>query len=193
MATILQKRECCETYAGQFHAPDCPTRVMEVEQDIERVTANIEGTEDDGTLRTFETGATRDTNTDKLEFEGFLSPLVLTEFARYMHRHRLQSDGTLRASDNWQKGMPFNVYMHSAWRHFMDWWRMHRGLKPVDIEGYPVDCSPLVEALCALMFNVMGYLHEVLALKERTWDDRQETAGPGDHRAPGGDDSAPDG
>jgi hypothetical protein len=88
-----------------------------------------------------------------------------------MHQHRLQSDGTLRASDNWQKGMPFNVYMNSAWRHFMDWWRMHRGRMPVDLEAYPEGSDPLVEALCALLFNVMGYLHETLSRRERTYTD----------------------
>lgn len=110
-------------------------------------------TTDNGTVRAFDTGATRDTETGKLDYEGFLSPLVLERYAQYMHKHRLQSDGSLRASDNWQKGIPVNVYMSSMWRHFVDVWKGFRNL----ISGIALE-----EALCALLFNVMGYLHELL-------------------------------
>lgn len=103
-------------------------------------------------VRTFDTGATRDTEHGKLDYEGFLSPLVLKRFAEYMHDHRTQKDGTLRDSDNWQKGIPRDAYMKSGWRHFMDWWAAHRGVGEVDPET----------ALCALIFNAMGYLHELL-------------------------------
>ena len=102
-------------------------------------------------MRTFETGATRDTDEDKPDYEGFLSPEVLATFGRYMHRHRMQADGKLRDSDNWQRGIPADAYMKSAWRHFMDWWWAHR-------HG-----GEATEALCALLFNAMGYLHEELA------------------------------
>lgn len=106
-----------------------------------------------GPMRTFETGATRDQDSSKLDFEGFLSPAVLVAFAEYMHKHRIQPDGRLRDSDNWQKGMPKTAYMKSGWRHFVDWWLLHRGLPARE---------NIVDALCALMFNAMGYLHEVL-------------------------------
>lgn len=108
-------------------------------------------------LREFESGATRDTDTGKLDYEGFLSPAVLECYAQYMHKHRVQTDGSLRASDNWQKGMPFEVYMKSLWRHFKDVWSEHRGLGSQD---------GLKDALCGVLFNTMGYLHETLK-KER--------------------------
>jgi len=104
-------------------------------------------------IRTFESGATRDTDDGKPDYEGFLSPLVIEAFGEYMTRHRIQSDGDLRASDNWQKGFPKSVYIKSAWRHFMDWWKEHRGIPSRD---------GMEDALCALMFNVMGYLHETI-------------------------------
>jgi hypothetical protein len=107
-------------------------------------------------MRTFATGATRDSDTDKLEFEGFLSPLALRRYAEYMHKHRKQADGAMRDADNWQKGIPKAAYMRSAWRHFFEWWSEHRGIPTR--EG-------LEDALCALLFNVFGYLHEIL--KER--------------------------
>jgi hypothetical protein len=105
-------------------------------------------------MRHFNTGATRDTEAGKLDYEGFLSPLVLERFAEYMHKHRFQADGQLRDSDNWQKGMPRDVYMKSMWRHFVNVWKGHRGV---------ADDIDLEEALCALLFNVQGYLFEVLS------------------------------
>ena len=120
--------------------------------------ANCEGCEC-SSVRTFETGATRDQDERKHDLEGFLSPFVLREFGGYMHEHRIQRDGSLRTSDNWQQGIPLDAYMKSAWRHFMDWWSVHRGLKVEDFDGEPVDVRV---ALCALLFNVQGYLHELL-------------------------------
>ncbi len=105
-----------------------------------------------GAMRTFGTGATRNTDVNKLDYEGFLSPTVLKRYAEYLHKHRVQADGNIRESDNWQKGIPKDVYMKSAFRHFMDVWSCHRGVGNADLE----------ESLCATLFNLMGYLHEVL-------------------------------
>lgn len=113
-------------------------------------------THDDGTIRKFNTGATRDTATNKLDFEGFLSPLVLRRFAEYMHKNRLQTDGSLRDSDNWQKGIPKDAYMKSMWRHFFAVWEDYRGIG----DNYEED-------LCALLFNVQGLLHELLKEKKK--------------------------
>lgn len=123
-------------------------------------------------VRKFDTGATRDTDSGKFDYEGFMSPLVVKRFGEYMDKHRVLPDGTLRASDNWQKGIPLDVYMKSGFRHFMDWWLDHRGL--------PVDAD-VEDALCALMFNVQGYLHEMLKARARAAvcmvDDDQGGAG----------------
>ena len=109
---------------------------------------------DDGIKRTFETGATRDTAEDKPDYEGYLSPLVLRRYGEYMLGHQTQSDGEMRASDNWQKGMPLNVYMKSLWRHLMALWTIHRCYKNMTVSKE--------EALCAIIFNASGYLHELL-------------------------------
>lgn len=108
-------------------------------------------------MREFKTGATRDTDEGKLDYEGFLSHPVLRRYAEYMHKNREQADGKFRPSDNWQKGIPKDAYMKSMWRHFMDVWHGHRKTDE-DME----------EALCALLFNVMGYLHETI--KEKSDD-----------------------
>ena len=109
-----------------------------------------------GKIRTFKGGATRDTDEGKHDFEGFFSPIVFNRYAEYMTKHRKQSDGSLRDSDNWQKGIPKDQYMKSSWRHFHDWWSQHRGLEGKD---------ELEESICALLFNAQGYLFELL--KER--------------------------
>jgi len=105
-------------------------------------------------IRKFDTGATRDTDEGKLDFEGFFSPIVMEKFAEYMNRHRKQSDGQLRDSDNWQKGIPKKAYIKSLFRHFMDFWLEHRGYRSRD---------GIEEALCGIIFNSMGYLFEILS------------------------------
>jgi uncharacterized protein YfbU (UPF0304 family) len=103
-------------------------------------------------MRKFDTGATRNVDVNKLDFEGFLSPAVLIRYSEYLNKHRVQADGKLRDSDNWQRGIPREVYMKSAFRHFVDVWSAHRGNKNVDLQ----------ESLCAVVFNIMGYLFEAL-------------------------------
>ena len=105
-------------------------------------------------IRTFETGATRDIDEDKLDYEGFLSPLVLQRFAQYMRKHQVQTDGQVRKSDNWQKGIPKEVYIKSLLRHMMEVWLLHRTKKE--------EPESMQTALCALLFNVQGYLFEIL-------------------------------
>lgn len=110
--------------------------------------------------RYFEGGAYRDLDENKLDYEGFLSPAVLKRYAEYMHKNRKQSDGEMRDSDNWQSGIPKDVYMKSMWRHFFEVWTMHRdALGNGDLADTPKEMQ---EALCALAFNVMGYLFEDL-------------------------------
>lgn len=109
-------------------------------------------------VRTFVTGATRSPDSGKLDYEGFESPLVVQRFAEFMNKHRIQSDGNQRDSDNWQKGITKESYIKSGHRHFMDWWLWHRGFKFMSDEE-------IEDALCALSFNVNGYLFEFLKSK----------------------------
>ena len=104
-------------------------------------------------MRQFETGATRNADQEKFDYEGFNSPLVMDRFAEYMHKHRKLVEGGMRDSDNWQLGIPLAAYMKSAWRHFLDVWRQYRGHPGQDT---------LEDSLCALKFNVDGFLHETI-------------------------------
>lgn len=113
-------------------------------------------TNSDINMRYFTTGAARNDDELKHDYEGFLSPLVLERFAEYMTKHRLQADGKIRSSDNWKKGIPIESYMKSHWRHFFSIWKSYSGLPTEeDIE----------DSLCADIFNASGHLHEILKKK----------------------------
>lgn len=107
--------------------------------------------------RTFDSGANRNDDTNKLDYEAFLSPLVLKRYVQYLHKHRYLEDGTIRCGDNWQKGMPLSSYMKSLMRHFMDVWLTHR--------GWYVEAK-ITDSLCGIIFNAMGMLHEIEKEKE---------------------------
>ncbi len=125
-----------------------------------------------GFMRQFDTGATRNTDLDKLDFEGFLSPLVIKRYAEYLNKHRTQADGKIRDSDNWQKGIPLRVYMKSLWRHFFDMWSWHRN----SVKNNPdEDNERREEAICAVIFNASGYLHELLKVKSVSRKPQPET------------------
>lgn len=109
-------------------------------------------------IRTFDSGATRDTDKGKLDYEAALSPIVLERYLQYLQKHTVQSDGNIRPFDNWQRGIPRVEYIKSKWRHFMVWWLIHRGCVK--------DENDLLEdSICADLFNTMGYLYELLKEK----------------------------
>ena len=110
---------------------------------------------DTQTARQFPSGANRSDDSQKPDFEGYLSPLVLERYGQYMLAHQYHGK---RTSDNWQKGIPKDAYMKSAFRHFMDWWMKHR-------DPWAWTREETEDALCGTLFNAMGYLHELL--KER--------------------------
>lgn len=105
-----------------------------------------------GELRRFETGATRNDDSEKIDFSRCLSPLAIGAFGAYMHKERNLPDGTVRAPDDWKKGIPLDSYMSSMWRHLFCIWSIHDGYSNED----------KIEALCGLMFNVQGMLHETI-------------------------------
>lgn len=85
-----------------------------------------------------------------------MSALVEKRFSEYMHKHRKQSDGKLRASDNWKLGLSQDCYKHSLSRHIQD-------LRLI-LEGFPEQAreQDITEVLCATLFNVQGFLFEIL-------------------------------
>lgn len=109
-------------------------------------------------MRKFDTGATRDTNTDKLDYKGFTSEVADRAFAEYMHKHRRQADGSLRGSDNWKLGIPLSAYEESMYRHFKEFFQaLERGEDKVEL------AQDIVQAI---RFNLQGWVHEVMKMKE---------------------------
>ena len=121
-------------------------------------------------VRTFGTGATRDLDANKLDYEGFLSPLVLKRYAEHMHRARKMPDGSMRESDNWQLGIPQVAYMKSLLRHTFDVWSTYRGIPVYEPSKNPAEVDILKDMeteLCAVLFNASGMLHEILKAKQK--------------------------
>jgi hypothetical protein len=108
-------------------------------------------------MREFKTGATRDADEGKVDLTGAMSPLAVIVFLEYMRKHQVQADGKLRSSDNWKKGMPKEQYMKSLGRHFLEAWKL------VEL-GVP-DERQIEEALCGVIFNAFGWIHEARCRK----------------------------
>jgi len=112
-------------------------------------------------LRNFDTGAIRDNDDSKINYQGALSPLVLEAYGAYIQKHSLLPDGTRRNNKNWQNLFGTHeehrqVCIESAWRHFIDLLMEHDGYDSRD---------GLDEAIGGLMFNIQAYWFSVL--KER--------------------------
>ena len=141
-------------------------------------------TKDDGVLRGFDTGATRDTAEGKLAYNGFYSPFVMRQFARFMNMNRLQSDGKLRDANNWQKGIPMDVYRESLSRHYQEFWEeVEKKDKLGDMMSREGDIK-LMAAACGMMFNIQGYVLEWLKKNpEVRFDDDEPTEEMADRQA----------
>jgi hypothetical protein len=113
-------------------------------------------------MNTFETGATRSEDVIRDDPDGYLSPLFLDMYFKYMTKNRVQADGAVRESDNWQKGIPLARYMKGLWRHFLHMWTRHRGWKVND----PLAADDIEEDMAAMFFNLQGYAHEYLKDKQ---------------------------
>lgn len=121
-------------------------------------------------VREFSTGATRDRAEGKLDFLGFISAKAERRFAAYMNKNRRLADGSLRDGDNWKKGMPTPIYADSLARHAQEVRELINDA--VDLSGcgtarqlIAVEAShpallAVDEAVCALYFNLQGWLHE---------------------------------
>ena len=113
------------------------------------------------TIRTFNSGATRDTTEGKLNYVKALCTLVLRGYVDYLNKHRTQPDGSVRDFDNWKKGIPKQVYMEGLGRHEMAVWLLHQGYSAYDNHG----SVTIEDALYGIIFNTTGYLHEILKEK----------------------------
>lgn len=122
-------------------------------------------------MESYEGGATRTSSEGKPDYEGYFSFPVVEVYGEYMLAHQQTEDG-MRGSDNWQAGIPKERYMKSLVRHLIDLWALHRGYKRYDRDdGHELTKK---EMCCAVMFNVMGYLHEDLRYKAPYFEDVED-------------------
>lgn len=115
-------------------------------------------------MRKFSTGAIRDDDENKINYEKGLSPIVLQCYGEFMRRHNAQVDGGHRDEGNWKKGFTRQSYMESKWRHFMKTWLLH------DEFLFDPGYDKILESLCAEMFNTMGMMHVILLERRKEKD-----------------------
>ena len=121
-------------------------------------------------IRQFDSGATRDTAEGKLSYVRILSPIALRRYVEYMNFHAKQSDGTMREPDNWKSGFPIETYLDSLGRHLVAVWLLQQGFTETDNHGLVT----LEDSLCGIIFNAMGWLHEILKEQQKKSEEKIE-------------------
>lgn len=138
-------------------------------------------------MRNFSSGATRSNADGKLEYFGFLHPLVDQSFCRYMNKHRVQEDGKLRDSNNWWKGWDRSISLQSLVRHIEDLKAINAGYQVVKVrnkdgetthycrcvedlissvgKGDVFETISEEECINAAKFNLNAYMLELLSSK----------------------------
>lgn len=127
-----------------------------------------EGLRQSPSMRQFATGATRSSDTGKIDYEGFLSMPALDAFGNYMLKHQVQADGSLRSSSNWKHGMPITgegSYTKALLRHTIELVGLTTGHVSARLKRELPDASMremMLDSACAVVFNIQGWLHEFL-------------------------------
>ena len=140
--------------------PEEQDRLVKELRGLQEEADKILGTQTFTKMRTTESGATRNSLEGKLQYSRFLDPEVLKRFCEYMNKHRVQADGEVRDPDNWKRGLNMDDYADCLHRHVMNFWAVDKGYERLEPEtDEPGDKQTL---LCAIMFNAMGYLYELI-------------------------------
>jgi hypothetical protein len=90
-------------------------------------------------IRTFESGAIRDSGDGKLNYYGFREPKGEQSFAKYMHEHRKMADGTLRDANNWWQGWDKEISLQSLVRHTEDLQAIRAGYMVIEVRRNGVE------------------------------------------------------
>lgn len=158
MLSVSEQREMFEEQCKRVEQ----TLIEKSKQQLPIAPMNIGG----ATMQTFGSGATRSSDAGKIDYDGFLSPLALEAYGAYMLKHQVQADGSVRESDNWQKGMPLvgkGSYAKAGLRHALELWGLTRGHVSARLRSEMPNASlreMVLETACACFFNVQGFLHE---------------------------------
>lgn len=101
--------------------------------------------------REFPSGATRDTALGKIDPARYLHPATILMYARYMNEKEIMSDGSRRAGDNWQRGIPPEELRSSLARHHLD--------IDLHLKGCGKDAEESLDrALCGALFNTLALM-----------------------------------
>ena len=97
-------------------------------------------------IRTFDTGAIRDTGDDKEDYIESISWLTMKRYCEYMGIAAKKY-----GRGNWIKGIPVDSYEQSLLRHIQ---------KYIANKNYNANLEPEVDHLSAALFNLQGIIHQ---------------------------------
>ena len=103
-------------------------------------------------IRTFDTGARRDIDTEKEDYIESLSWTTLRRYAKYMKTQEVKY-----GSGNWKKGIPIEEYEKSLMRHIQKYFAN---------KYEDANLEPEVDHLSASFFNLQGLIHETEKLNK---------------------------
>lgn len=138
-------------------------------------------------MRKFASGAVRSQASGKFEIHGYRNPLVEHSFNKYMQKHQVCEDGSIREGKNWWAGWSTEVSLQSMLRHIEDLTALHAGLNvykirkekgeetvylaenqnlrlPEGVSLKNVEIVTVEDCLNAVKFNCNAYLLEYLKM-----------------------------
>lgn len=80
-------------------------------------------------MREFKSGAIRSNSNGKIDWHGVYHPLVELSYGKYMKKHTMTEDGTIREFDNWHGGWDKKISLQSLVRHVKDLDALYSGYR----------------------------------------------------------------
>lgn len=127
-------------------------------------------------IRTFNTGANRNSDVGKVRYHGALSPLFVKGYGEYIEENSLLPDGTRRSNGNWQNlfGTPEEheeVCNESKYRHYEDYRLIKDGFleqsRPYLEDGITNVIDAKLKSLYGDLFNTQAIIFKLLLEKQK--------------------------
>lgn len=143
-ASFIIPKDCCEEI-------EVPFNKIHRWGTKEREATQLELPLESGFTRLFETGAKRDSDSQKEDYIESISWITLQKYAQYM-----KSQESRYGRGNWKKGIPIEEYEKSLMRHLQKYLANKYDGAKLELE---------IDHLSAAMFNLQGLIHEIEKLK----------------------------